>query len=66
MPNGSFLVEASGRALFGDTPGRKRLIIAVARERATLAPLDGQSFEALDGRSEIRVHEVAVEYRLAP
>ena len=40
--------------------------LAVARERATLAPLDGQSFDALDGRSEIRVHEVAVEYRLAP
>jgi hypothetical protein len=66
MPNGAFLVEASGRALFGDTPGRKRLALVVAREAATLAPLDGLSVEALDGRPEVRVHEVAVEYRLTP
>lgn len=66
MPNGAFLIEAAGRALFGDTPGRKRLALVVAREGGTLTPLDGASVEALDGRPELRLFEVDVEYRLTP
>jgi hypothetical protein len=66
MPNGAFLIEAAGRTLFGDTPGRKRLALVVAREGGRLAPLDGASVEALDGRPELRLFEVDVEYRLTP
>lgn len=66
QPNGAWLIEGEGRALFGDTPGPRRLLVVVAGAAEALADLDGRQASVIEGRADLRAYPLSVEYRLAP
>ena len=66
QPNGAWLIEGEGRALFGESAGAKHLLIVVAGDAAALTDLEGRAASALDGRTDLRSYEIKVEYRLRP
>ena len=66
QPNGAWLIEGEGRALFGDTPGPRRLLVVVAGAVEALADLDGRPASAIDGRADLRAYPLSVDYRTAP
>lgn len=66
QPNGAWLLQGEGRAIFGDQAGPKRLLVVVAGAPQALEGLDGGSPEAARGRPGLKVHELRVEYRLTP
>ena len=66
QPNGAWLIEGEGRALFGDTPGPRRLLVVVAGAAEALAGLDGREASVIEGRADLRAYPISVEYRTAP
>jgi hypothetical protein len=66
QPNGAWLIEGEGRALFGDTPGPRRLLVVVAGAAEALTDLDGREASALEGRTDLRAYPLSVEYRTGP
>ncbi len=64
-PNGTLLLKGSGRELFGDSAGRKRLYVVVAEAPAALADIAGRTADDAR-RGAARWHEVEIEYRPAP
>lgn len=66
QPNGAWVIEGEGRALFGDTPGPRRLLVVVAGAAEALADLDGRAASVIEGRADLRAYPLNVEYRTAP
>lgn len=66
QPNGAWLIEGEGRALFGDTAGPRRLLVVVAGAAEALAELDGRQASLIEGRADLRAYPISVEYRTAP
>jgi hypothetical protein len=64
-PNGTLLLKGSGRELFGDAAGPKRLYVVVAGSADVLARIEGRTADAARSGAA-RWHEVEVEYRLTP
>ena len=62
-PSGAYVLEAEGRALFGLTPGRMRLVIALSDEPARLDRLDGARLEDARSASGLRLIESEIDYQ---
>ena len=62
-PDGAKVLEASGRALFGDAPGAAVLIVAVGAEASALDALAGRPADA-DAPPGVALFRKAVDYLL--